>query len=81
MSHPSTDDVAEGKPKERLCPKHHQPYTEETDCSVCHGEGLLEDDDPGFGGGYVKCYACDGTGMSPFLDCWLCLEEDQDDNW
>lgn len=73
-----TEDVAEGKPKERRCPKHNVPYDVESDCSTCHGEGQVWDDDPGMGSGYLRCWSCGGSGVSPFLDCWVCLEEDDD---
>lgn len=74
-----TEDVAEGKPKERLCPKHNLPYDVESDCHVCHGEGQVDDDEPGSGHAYITCWACRGSGTSPFLDCEFCLDEERDD--
>lgn len=57
------------------CSKHGIEMDVESDCSTCHGEGMVEDDEGGVIE-YVRCWSCGGSGISPWLDCWLCLEDD-----
>ena len=65
---------------ERKCLKHNIVMDVEGDCPTCHGDGMVEDvDDYGDDPRMEECWACRGSGVSPWLDCWLCLEEAQDE--
>lgn len=67
------------EPARNICPKHNVTMDVESDCSTCHGDGMIEgDQDFGFPK-YEKCWRCDGSGVSPWLDCEFCLEEDRDE--
>lgn len=62
-----------------ICSQHHiRMY--HPDCSRCHGEGEVEDDDDlmSFRPHYATCWACQGRGQSSWLECELCVQDMQD---
>jgi len=61
------------------CERHKCAKDRESDCHVCHGEGVVEDHDDVIGRGTETCWSCRGSGRSPWLDCEWCLEESDDD--
>jgi DnaJ-class molecular chaperone len=67
-----------------ICDKHKiKQYA--PDCARCDGEGVIEtDDDLLFPRGTLeRCYACAGTGFSPWTECELCNEDawEEDAAW
>lgn len=59
-----------------ICRKHKVPMDVESDCSICHGDGEIPDpDDFAESPGYVRCWKCNGSGVSSWLDCELCIDE------
>jgi DnaJ-class molecular chaperone len=75
MSDRTADQRAESA---NWCAKHQCERTVECDCSTCHGEGIVDDPDDILGGGYETCWRCHGSGVSPWLDCEWCLEDDDE---
>lgn len=64
-----------------ICQTHKIEMDVVSDCSTCHGSGIVEDDYD-FGApphSFVKCWRCGGSGVSPWLDCAFCLEENRDE--
>lgn len=57
------------------CDKHDVERDVETDCHVCHGEGLTEDADNIIGRGVETCWSCHGSGIG-WPDCEYCLDEE-----
>lgn len=58
------------------CGKHNVVMDVQCDCHVCHGEGMVEHvDDYGPVPRMETCWSCRGSGISPWPDCWLCIEE------
>ena len=61
-----------------ICKKHGLPLNIPTDCSRCHGEGAIEDDEEfGMSPPFVNCWQCCGSGVG-LPDCEMCLIEDDD---
>lgn len=57
------------------CPTHNVEMDVDTQCGVCHGEGIIEDsEDYGPKPALVECYQCKGTGYG-YPDCYLCIDE------
>lgn len=60
-----------------LCKTHGIPKDVQLDCSRCGGSGEIEDDDPAFvRRRMVRCYACGGSGLEPWPECEICLDEE-----
>lgn len=57
------------------CRTHNAECDVEVECSTCNGEGSVEDDEGGVRE-WVTCWQCKGSGMSPWLECQYCLDED-----
>jgi len=60
------------------CSKHNVEMDVPSDCHVCHGDGVIEVDDPWMELHTKTCYACKGSGAG-LEDCEFCLEESRDD--
>jgi hypothetical protein len=60
------------------CRKHNVTLDVETECHICHGEGVIEDLDDVIGRGSERCYACGGSGIG-WPDCEFCIEESHDE--
>lgn len=78
MSARTTETVATRQPEK--CLKHGVVMDVEVDCSTCHGEGMVEDmDDYSPDPSMETCWSCHGSGVSPWPECWACLEESYDE--
>lgn len=47
------------------------------ECSRCHGESEVEDDDDlfTFRPNFARCWSCAGSGVAPYWECEICTEE------
>lgn len=63
--------------KKDICEKHKSKLVY-VDCSRCGGHGEIEDYDSFCSGAMETCYACNGTGNSPWLECEDCRMENED---
>lgn len=53
-----------------MCPTHKIAMDVESDCQACGGEGVCDDsDDYSDEPPLVTCWRCNGSGVSPWLDC------------
>jgi len=60
------------------CTKHNVEMDMETNCHVCHGDGIIEAGEPWNDDLHTEtCWNCKGSGHG-LDDCWLCYEEEID---
>lgn len=64
------------------CSKHNCARDVQSDCSTCHGDGEVEDNDDYSPLPRTRlCWSCGGSGFSPWLDCSTCLDEGENDDY
>lgn len=75
MSEPAKSEQETG-----ICSTHHIRM-HSPECSRCHGEGLVEEDDDlmWLRSRFVPCWYCNGSGQSSWLECELCVQDWQDE--